>query len=82
METSIKKRTTFRLDSDLLNDLRVAAKREHQSLNNFVETLLMQFMYTELNDETKEAIEEARTDKNLKKADMSSFESFVKSCSE
>lgn len=82
METSIKKRTTFRLDSDLLNDLRVAAKREHQSLNNFVETLLMQFMYTELNDETKEAIEEARTDKNLKKADMSSFECFIKSCSE
>lgn len=82
METSIKKWTTFRLDSDLLNDLRVVAKREHQSLNNFVETLLMQFMYTELNDETKEAIEEARTDKNLKKADMSSFESFIKSCSE
>ena len=55
MKTSIKKRITFRFDSDLLDALRLAAKHEHQSLNNFVETQLMQFMYTELNEETRTA---------------------------
>lgn len=36
----------------------------------------------EPNEETKEAIVEARADKNLKKVDMSSFENFIKSCRE
>ena len=31
---------------------------------------------------TNQAIAEARADKNLKKVDMSSFENFIKSCSE
>ena len=35
METAIKKQTAFRFDSDLLEDLKSAAKREHRSLNNF-----------------------------------------------
>ena len=38
-----------------------------RSLNNFVECLLMDAMYTEPNEETKAAIEEARAGKNLKK---------------
>lgn len=82
MKTSIKKRITFRFDSDLLDALKSAAKREHRSLNNYVECILREVIYTEPNEETKEAIEEARAGKNLKKADMSSFESFIKSCSE
>ena len=61
MEATIKKQTAFRLDSDLLDALKLAAKREHRSLNNFVETLLMQVMYTEPNEETKAAIAEARS---------------------
>lgn len=82
MEVTIKKLTAFRLDSNLLDMLKGAAKREHRSLNNFVECLLMDAMYTEPNEETKAAIEEARTGKNLKKVDTSSFENFIKSCSE
>lgn len=82
MEVAIKKLTTFRLDSNLLDMLKSAAKREHRSLNNFVECLLMDAMYTEPNEETKAAIEEARAGKNLKKVDTSSFENFIKSCSE
>jgi antitoxin component of RelBE/YafQ-DinJ toxin-antitoxin module len=42
----------------------------------------MDAMYTEPNEETKAAIEEARAGKNLKKVDTSSFENFIKSCSE
>ena len=82
MEVAIKKQTTFRLDSDLLDALKSAAKREHRSLNNFVECILREVIYTEPNEETKKAIVEARADKNLKKVDMSSFENFIKSCSE
>lgn len=82
MEAAIKKLTAFRLDSDLLDMLKSAAKRERRSLNNYVECLLMDIMYTEPNEETQAAIKEARLGKNLKEVDTSSFESFIKSCSE
>jgi hypothetical protein len=82
MEVAMKKLTAFRLNSDLLDMLKNAAKREHRSLNNFVECLLMDAMYSEPNEETKAAIEEARAGKNLKTVDTSSFENFIKSCSE
>jgi hypothetical protein len=39
-------------------------------------------IYTEPNEETKEAIAEAHAGQNLKKVDMSSFENFIKSSSE
>lgn len=61
MKVSIKRQTAFRLDSELLEALKNAAKREHRSLNNYVETLLMDFVYTEPNEETKAAIAEARS---------------------
>lgn len=47
-----------------------------------VEIIYREERYTKPNEETKEAIAEARADKNLKKVDMSSFENFIKSCSE
>ena len=59
-----------------------AAKREHRSLNNYVECLLMDIMYRKPNGETRAAIKEARSEKNLKKIDTSSFENFIGSCSE
>ena len=80
MEVTIKKQTTFRLDSDLLDALKSAAKR--RSLNNFVECLLMDVMYTKPNKETKAAIEEARLGKSAGTIDMSSFEAFMKSVNE
>lgn len=77
MEVSIKKQTAFRLDSNLLDVLKRAAKREHRSLNNFVETLLMEVMYHEPNETTKAAIEEARSGKYAGTIDTSSMESFI-----
>lgn len=82
MEVAIKKLTAFRLNSDLLDMLKNAAKREHRSLNNYVECLLMDIMYKEPNEETQAAIKEARLGKGLKEVDTSSFENFIKSCSE
>ena len=63
METIAKRQTAFRFNSDLLDRLKVAAKREHKSLNKYVECLLMDLMYNEPNEKTKAAIEEARTAK-------------------
>lgn len=82
METAIKIQTAFRLDGELLDVLRSAARREHRSLNNFVECLLMDAMYNEPNEETKAAIEEARAGKYAGTLDTSSFETFMKSVNE
>lgn len=82
METAIKKQTAFRFDSDLLDDLKSAAKREHRSLNNFVECILRNVMYSEPNEETKAAIEEARAGKSAGTIDTSSFDAFMKSLNE
>ena len=61
METTIRrKQTSFRLRTDLLDDMKVAAARENRTLNNFVESLLLNSMYHEPNEVTKAAIEEAR----------------------
>ena len=82
MGAIIRKQTSFRLREDLLKVLQEEARKANRSLNNLVECLLMDAMYSEPNEETKAAIEEARAGKNLKKVDTSSFENFIKSCTE
>lgn len=82
MGAIIRKQTSFRLREDLVKALQEEARKANRSLNNLVECLLMDAMYSEPNEETKAAIEEARAGKNLKKVDTSSFENFIKSCTE
>ncbi len=64
MEAVTRKQTSFRLREDLLQILQEQAKKANRSLNNFVESTLMDAMYTEPNVETIAAIKEARTAKN------------------
>ncbi len=60
METTIRrKQTSFRLRTDLLDEMKIAAERENRTLNNFVENLLLNYIYNEPNEVTKAAIEEA-----------------------
>lgn len=80
MEATVKKQTAFRLDSELLEKLKSAAKREHRSLNNYVECILREVMYSEPNETTKTAIEEARAGKYAGTVDTSSMDAFIKSC--
>lgn len=80
MEAIIRKQTSFRLREDLVKALQEEARKANRSLNNLVECLLMDAMYSEPNEETKAAIEEARAGKNLKKVDTSSFENFIETC--
>lgn len=59
MKTITRNPVSFRLRSDLLAGLKRNAARENRTLNNYVESLLLDIVYHEPNDETKAAIEEA-----------------------
>lgn len=60
MDTIIERKpTSFRLRTDLLESLRRNAKRQNRTLNNYVESILLDIVYHEPNDVTQTAIEEA-----------------------
>lgn len=68
METAIvRKPASFRLRADLLERLRRNAASENRTLNNYVESVLLDIVYREPNAETRAAIEEARSGKNHNK---------------
>ena len=68
METTIRrKQTSFRLRTDLLEDMKNAAKKENRTLNNYLESLLLNYFYSEHNEVTKAAIEEAMSGHNRNK---------------
>ena len=75
-----RKQTSFRLSVDLLQRLRIAARRENRSLNSFVENTLMDAVYNVPNSETIEAIQEVRSGKYAGTVDTSSMDAFIKSC--
>ncbi len=82
MEATIQKKATmFRLPVDLIERLKEMARREHRSLNNFVECTLLEVAYHEPNELTKSAIEEARSGnlRNTTPVDTSSVEAMFKS---
>lgn len=76
-----RKATMFRLNIDLLERLKEMARREHRSLNNFVECVLLDVAYSEPNETTKAAIEEAKSGKlrDVPPVDTSSVEAMFKS---
>lgn len=80
MDTIAKRPTSLRLREDLLLELKERAKASHRSLNNFIETLLLDSVYYEPNEETIEAMMELKTNKNLKS--YSSVDELVKSIME
>jgi hypothetical protein len=78
MQTNCTKvQTAFRFDRELIRRLKEMAKKENRSLNNYVETVLMDIVYDEPNEETIEAINEARSGKELEKLDMEKFDEFI-----
>ena len=82
MEAAIQKKATmFRLNVNLIERLKEMARREHRSLNNFVECILLDVAYNEPNQLTKDAIEEARSGKlrDASPIDTSSVEAMFKS---
>ena len=82
MEAPItKKATMFRLPAELIDRLKEMARREHRSLNNFVECILLEVAYDEPNEATKAAVEEARggRSRDVLPVDTSSVEAMFKS---
>lgn len=61
----MKIQTVFHIEEKLLEKLKIKAPEENQSLNNYVENILAQEIDREPNEETKQAIYEARNNINL-----------------
>ncbi|MBR1402331.1 MAG: toxin-antitoxin system protein [Prevotella sp.] len=71
MSTTIVRRpASFRLRADLLEGLKRNAARENRTLNNYVESVLLDIVFDEPNDETKAAIEEAMNRKEYPAEDL------------
>lgn len=68
--TITRRPTSFRLRTDLIEGLKRNAQRENRTLNNYVESVLLDIVYHEPNEVTKAAIEEAMSRKNYNKTYM------------
>ena len=64
---TIRKPASFRLRADLLEMLRRNAIRENRTLNNYVESVLLDYIFNEPNETTKAAVMEAKSRKNSNK---------------
>ena len=70
----MKVQTAFRLEKELVEELKEQAKRNKRSLNNYVELILAKVVEKKPNDKTIEALEEALNRKDLKPiADVDEF---------
>ena len=75
MDTAIERKpASFRLRTDLLERLRRNAIHQNRTLNNYVESLLLDIVYNEPNDTTRAAIEEAMSARNRNKVYSSAEE--------
>lgn len=76
-----KKNQSFRLSTDLIERLRQLAKIQNRSLNNFVETILLDVAYNEPNETTLAAMKEAESGalRDTAPLDLTSIEAMERS---
>ncbi len=81
MDIALKKNQSFRLSVELIDRLKQLAKRQNRSLNNYVETLLLDAAYHEPNATTVEAMREVQSGalRNTPELDLTSIEAMEKS---
>ena len=80
METTITRiQTAFRLSTELLKRLKTEARKQNRSLNNFVESVLMDAVYRAPNAQTMGAVKEARENNNLETINLDNLEGFIES---
>ena len=82
MDIALEKRNhSFRLSIGLIDKLKLMAKRQNRSLNNFVETLLLDATSHEPNAETLAAMKEAQSEamSSVPALNLSSIEAMEKS---
>ena len=77
----MKKNQSFRLSVELIDRLKQLAKRQNRSLNNYVETLLLDAAYHEPNATTVAAMREVQSGalRNTPELDLTSIEAMEKS---
>jgi len=79
METIVeRKQTSFRLRTDLLKRMEKEASKENRSLNDFVESILMDNMYFQPNETTLAAMREAESGVELEELDLDNFDEYIK----
>lgn len=76
-----KKNYSFRFSVELMDRLRSLARHENRSVNNYLETMIIDAVSHAPNDETMAAIEEARSGKARLNTplDLSSVETMERS---
>lgn len=80
MEAAInRKPAMFRLRTELLERLKQLAAIDNRSLNNYVETILMEVAYNTPNATTVAAMKEAQDESTLTNVNMDSYDSFLSS---
>lgn len=81
MEITLKKNQSFRLPVKLIERLKQLAKIENRSLNNYVETVLLDAAWHEPNSITRMAMMEAESGelRNSQELDMTSIYAMEKS---
>ena len=80
METTITRtQTAFRLSTELLKRLKTEDRKQNRSLNNYVESVLMDAVYRTPNAQTMAAVKEAREGKNLETINLDNLEGFIES---
>lgn len=81
MDIALKKNQSFRLSVELIERLKQLAKGQNRSLNNYVETLLLDAAFHEPNATTLAAMKEAENGalSNEAPLDLSSIQAMEKS---
>ena len=81
MDIALKKNQSFRLSVELIDRLKQLAKRQNRSLNNYVETVLLDAAYHDPNATTLAAMKEVKSGslRNEPDLDLSSIEAMEKS---
>ncbi|NEN23722.1 toxin-antitoxin system HicB family antitoxin [Cryomorpha ignava] len=63
------KQMAFRFDEELIRQVKIKAEAEHRSLNNYIEVLMLRDIGKIPNAETKKAIDEVMSGKELEEID-------------
>ncbi len=81
MDIALKKNQSFRLPIELIERMKLLAKRQNRSLNNYVETVLLDAAYHEPNATTLAAMKEVESGalRDEPALDLSSIEAMEKS---
>lgn len=74
-----RKQTAFRLSVDLVDKLKEAAMQNNRSLNNYVESLLIDIVYNRPNKLTLQAMKEANESENLETLSAKDLEKTINS---